>query len=160
MIDNPHQQFSIDTSCLIESWNHIYQIDIFPSIWVHLEFHLRIETAVISVQVFEEIRKQDDDLHDWCKERKDLFTDISEAQIEKLQGIMQRHPRIAAKANRNFADPWVIALAQTFEEPAIVVTEERGGKESNPKIPYVCGKEGMRSYTFNRFLRETGWKEK
>ena len=159
MADNPHRPYSIDTSCLIESWNNLYQIDVLPSIWEHLDFLLRVDIARITIQVFEEIEKQDDALHDWCKERKDLFTDITEIQIEKLQGVMGRYPRIASKGTRNYADPWVIALAQTTTPSSIIVTEERGGKETNPKIPYVCKKEGLDVYTFNRFLRATGWRE-
>ena len=159
MADDPPLQFSIDTSCLIESWNHIYQIDLFPSIWDHLEACLRLKTGIVTIQVYEEIKKQDDELHDWCKERKDLFTEVSEVQLKNLQGIMARHPRIAAKGLRNFADPWVVALAQSIDPVGIVVTEERGGKKTNPKIPYVCAQEGLISCTFNRFLRHTGWKE-
>ena len=150
MTDEEPKRFSIDTSCLIESWNNLYQIDILPSIWKHLDFMLRIDTAVITVQVFEEIERKDDALLEWCKERKELFTDVSETQLEMLQGLMERHERIAAVgAGRNYADPWVVALAQCYNPFAIVVTEERGGKETNPKIPYICGQEDLKPYTFN-----------
>jgi len=152
--------YSIDTSCLIKSWNLVYQIDMLPSIWTHLEAMLESGRAVATIQVYEEIERKDDALLNWCKERKHLFTDVSEDQIVNLQGIMARHQRIAAVGSgRNYADPWVIALAQCFDPTAIVITEEDKGKPTNPKIPYVCGKEGITCTTFNRFLRETGWRE-
>lgn len=152
--------FSIDTSCLINSWNLVYQIDILPSIWIHLETMLETKRAVATIQVFEEIERKDDALLEWCKARKHLFTDVSDEQLVNLKGIMTRHQRIAAVGSgRNYADPWVIALAQCYDPLAIVVTEEDKGKQTNPKIPYICGEEGVQCYTFNRFLRESDWKE-
>ena len=58
----------------------------------------------MTIQVFDEIQRQDDALLAWCKERKDLFTDVSDEQIACLQDIVARHPRIATKGTRNFAD--------------------------------------------------------
>ena len=40
----------------------------------------------------------------WCKERKDLFTDVGDEQIARLQGIMARHPRMPTKGTLNLAD--------------------------------------------------------
>ena len=131
-----------------------------PSIWTHLEAMLESGRAVATIQVFEEIERKDDALLEWCKARKHLFADVSDEQIIHLQGIMSRHPRIAAVGSgRNYADPWVVALAQCYDPNGIVVTEEDKGKPTNPKIPYICEQEGLQPYTFNRFLRETGWKE-
>jgi len=158
--DAPLPLFSIDTSSLINSWNRLYQIDILPSIWEHLEAMLEAGRAVITIQVYHEIERQDDALLAWCKDRKEHFRDIDETHIDRLQGIMARHPEIAAVGSgRNYADPWVIALAQCFDPPCAVVTEEGRGKATNPKIPYICEQERLRSCTFNAFLRETGWSE-
>ncbi|MBZ0124350.1 MAG: DUF4411 family protein [Roseovarius sp.] len=155
-------RFSIDTSCLVNAWNRTYQIEILPSIWEHVESIVRDEIAVITVQVYDEIKRKDDDLAAWCNERKDMFWPIDEDHIERLRGIMERYPRIAsAGSGRNFADPWVIALAQCFDPFCCVVTEEGlSRRETNPKIPFVCEGEGLTHCTFNKLLRETGWSER
>lgn len=162
MADELLPEFSLDTSSLVNSWNRLYQIDMIPSIWDHVEGVLSAGRAVATIQVYEEIEKKDDALFDWCKERRALFIAIDDSHIEHLKGLMERHPRIAATgAGRNFADPWVVSLALRFDPPCCVVTEEGNSRNANnPKIPYICAQEGLRSCTFNVFLRETGWKER
>ncbi len=158
----PTAQFSLDTSALMTAWNRTYQIDILPSIWDHVDAMLRNGTAVATVQVYEEVKRKDDALAEWFEERKEVFQGIDEPHLEKLAGIMERHPRIAAQGSgRNFADPWVISLAQCYEPSCSVVTEEGTSRNvNNPKIPFVCESEGLDWCTFNGFLRETGWSER
>ena len=153
MAEVPTRNFSLDTSSLVNSWNRIYQIDMIPSIWEHVEAVLAKGTAVVTIQVYEEIEKKDDALFGWCKERKELFTSIDDTHIDRLSGLMDRHPRIAAAGSgRNYADPWVVSLAQCFNPPFCVVTEEGSSRNANnPKIPYICDQEGLRSCTFNEF---------
>lgn len=153
--------YSLDTSCLINAWNKLYQPDLLPSIWEHLSRLLEEDIVLISEQVLLEIKKKDDNLAAWCAERKHRFRPIDDPTQDRLSVLMNRHRRIAAiGSGRNFADPFVIALAQTFNPPLIVVTEEEKGKETNPKIPYLCGQEGLRCINFNELLRETAWREK
>ena len=153
--------YSIDTSCLINAWNKTYQPDLFPSIWEHIESLWCNGTIAITEQVFHEIARKDDAIHAWCQERKDLFLTIDDALQDKLTLLMTNHERIAATGDgRNFADPWVIALAQTFSPALTVVTEEDKGKETNPKIPYLCDKEGLNCINFNMLLRATSWRER
>ena len=148
----PNPQFSLDTSSLMNAWNRTYQIDILPSIWEHVETILRDGDAVVTVQVYEEIKKKDDAFAEWFEERKEVFEPIDEIHIEHLSGIMERYPRIAsAGSGRNFADPWVISLAQCYEPECCVVTEEGASRNANnPKIPLVCENEGLRWCTFSR----------
>ncbi len=142
-------------------WNKLYQPDITPSIWVHIDGLWREDIIVITEQVFEEIAREDDTLAEWCTERKSLFRAIDDALQDRLSSLMARHERIAATGSgRNYADPFVIALAQTLDPPLTVVTEEDKGKETNPKIPYICQREGLSCINFNALLRATGWKER
>jgi hypothetical protein len=153
--------YSLDTSCLINAWNKLYQPDLFPSIWTHIDGLWRSGALVLTDQVRFEIESKDDALAEWCKERKNLFRPIDEQIQVSLKGLMARHRRIAAVGTgRNFADPFVVALAQTRDPFLTVVTEEERGKETNPKIPYICAQERMRCINFNTLLRETSWKER
>lgn len=155
-------QFSLDTSSLMTAWNRNYQIDMIPSIWEHVEVMLRDGVAVATIQVYEEIKKKDDALAEWFEARKDMFKAIDEPHLAKLAGIMERYPRIASTGSgRNFADPWVISLAQCYNPECSVVTEEGNSQKANsPKIPFVCHNEGLDCCTFNGFLRRSGWSEK
>jgi hypothetical protein len=49
----------------------------------------------------------------------------------------------------------VIALA--FHNGLIVVSNERGGSQTNPSIPFVCEKFHVKHLGLNDFLREVGW---
>ena len=80
----PNPQFSLDTSSLMNAWNRTYQIDILPSIWEHVETILRDGDAVVTVQVYEEIKKKDDAFAEWFEERKEVFEPIDEIHIEHL----------------------------------------------------------------------------
>jgi Domain of unknown function (DUF4411) len=153
--------YSVDTSSLVNAWNKLYQPDIFPSIWEHIDAAWRTGAIVITEQVYLEIEKKDDELFAWCTERRSLFRPISDPQQDCLTALMSRHRRIAASGSgRNFADPFVIALAQTFSPRLTVITEEDFGKETNPKIPYLCKQEGLQWTNFNGLLRATKWKER
>ena len=76
----------------MNSWNRLYQIDMIPSIWEHVEVMLTSGRAVATIQVYDEIEKKDDELFGWCKERKELFTTIDEKHIEHLSSLMERYP--------------------------------------------------------------------
>jgi hypothetical protein len=55
------------------------------------------------------------------------------------------------------ADPMVIALAQRGFPLHCVVTEEKGGSERKPKMPYVCGQEDIRVINLLQLIRDNGW---
>lgn len=153
--------YSLDTSSLINAWNKLYQPDLIPSIWSHVDDLLNREVIVVTEQVHEEIIRKDDALAAWCAERKALFRRVDDALQDCLSQLMARHERIAAVGSgRNYADPFVIALAQTFNPVLTVVTEEERGKPTNPKIPYLCQEEQINCINFNALLRATGWKER
>lgn len=153
--------FSVDTSSLVNAWNKLYQPDIFPSIWDHIHQIWEDDVIAITEQVFIEIEKKDDALFAWCKERRKLFKPLSEPHQDCLAALMSRHRRIAASGSgRNFADPFVVSLAQTYNPVLSVGTEEDFGKKTNPKIPYLCKQEGLVCTNFNGLLRATNWKER
>jgi uncharacterized protein DUF4411 len=152
--------YSLDTSALMNAWNKHYQIDLLPSVWEHVDARLRDGTAVISMQVFEEIERKDDAFKEWTTERKELFTELTEEVIDLQTELINTYPGMLGPGDRNMADPWVIALAQSYNPALKVVTEEGHGKVNFPKIPRVCESEGVEHCTFNSFLRGTGWRER
>ena len=101
--------FSLDTSCLVNAWNKLYQPDLIPSIWDHLDQLWRGNVVVLTEQVQHEIERKDDELAKWCRERRQLFRPIDDPLQDCLSSLMTRHRRIASSGSgRNFADPFVI----------------------------------------------------
>jgi hypothetical protein len=57
-----------------------------------------------SRQVFIEIERQEDDLCNWCRDRKDYFEEVDETVIRHVTTLMDRYQRLTT-AGRNEADP-------------------------------------------------------
>lgn len=152
-------RYSLDTSVLIESWNRLYPIDVFPSFWERLQKAIEDEVVIASVEVHLEIKKKDDELAKWVKERATLFHEIDDETQDCVSEIMARYPKLVdARTSKSAGDPWVIALAKSHDTPLVVVTHETPSGPEKPKIPYVCGSEGIRCITVLAFIRELGWK--
>jgi len=151
--------YSIDTSALVNPWGKLYQPDLIPSIWEHVGRLIEDGTVQLSIEVYNEIERQSDDLHDWCKNYRGHFVDLTDEVQAHVIEILGAHPRLVGAGDKGKADPFVIALACTYGPLLTVVTEEGVGKVSNPKIPFVCRELGVPCCNFNRFLRDTGWRE-
>jgi hypothetical protein len=87
--------------------------------------------------VLKELKRIDDDLYKWAKQREHMFMQPIESVQIIMQGIMAKYPRLVdSNKHRSMADPWVIAQAQYSS--AIVITEEKAVYGKSPKIPDVC----------------------
>lgn len=54
-------------------------------------------------------------------------------------------------------DPFVLALAMSQPEPCFVVTQEAGGSERSPKIPFVCQREGLVCINMFQLIEAEDW---
>ena len=130
----------------------------FPSLWDKLSGRVGDGVLKCSEEVYVELKKKDDGLHDWIKARKEVLIPID----EKIQGIvselLEAYPRLVdTHRNRSQADPFVIATAELLQ--AVVVTgEQPRGNLDVPKIPDVCEARKIRCINFLEMLRELGWK--
>jgi hypothetical protein len=150
--------YCIDTSAWLDGWARDYPPDVFPSLWDKLAERVADGVLKCSEEVYVELKKKDDGLHDWIKSRKEVLVPID----EKIQGIvselLEAYPRLVdTHRNRSQADPFVIATAELLQ--AVVVTGElpRGNLDV-PKIPDVCEARKIRCINFLEMLRELGWK--
>jgi hypothetical protein len=93
-----------------------------------------------SVEVYDDLKKKDDELFKWCKEHKDrLVVDIDDNIQTHVSRIMRAYPRLVDTVRgRSGSDPFVIALAVSVDPTMTVVTEEFAGKV---RIPDVCNAE-------------------
>ena len=149
--------FSFDTSAFIEPWVRFYPRDIFEPHWQWIEKLIQ-EGIVRSTELVKtELSVTEDELFEWAKEQNGLFIPINTEIQPVLQEIVAQFPQLTDHhRDRSGADPWVVALA--IVENCPVVTYEKMGKATAPKIPNVCEQFGVKCFTWIEVLRETGFK--
>ena len=87
-----------------------------------------------------------------------LVAPTSRSVILAARTVLADHPRLSMiGTGRGRADPFVIAQAE--QSSALLVTEERGGSATSPRIPYVCAQRGfgVRCIDMLGLIRAEGW---
>jgi hypothetical protein len=148
--------YSIDSSSLIHGWRRVYRPKNFGFIWERLEALAEEGRLRASIEVLHEIAKKDDDLHGWCKVRKEiLFTEVDDACQTHLGRIMATYPRLVDTVKgRSAGDPFVIALAASGIG-ITVVSEETPGKW---RIPDVCAAEKIPCIGLADLIEQEDWR--
>ncbi len=148
--------YCFDTSVLIECWSRSYPPDIFPGLWLKLDELITQQEVLCPDEVRVELARQEDDLANWINTRPHLFVPLDDAIQRATSEVLAQHPLLMkATKNRNGADPFVIATAQVRK--LTVVTEEKGGTDTKPKIPSVCEALNVPCVNVLSFLRDQGW---
>lgn len=149
--------YVLDTSALIGAWQRKYPPDVFPSLWDNLDRLGRNGELFVPEEVMGELARQDDELHAWVSDRAEQLVVVSSrAVFLSVRAILHDHPKLTMPgAGRGKADPFVIAEAQARGCP--VVTEERGGSEAKPRIPYVCRSLGIECMEFLDVIKAEQW---
>jgi len=150
--------YCFDTSSLIAAWQERYPIENFPKFWDRMNGLVEDGRLISPIEVFNEIKKRSDDLHDWLRRRKDgMFRELDdEVQIE-VANVLQRFPRLVGdKKLRTSADPFVIALARITGHQ--LVTEEKPtGSLSRPNIPDVCAQLSISTIGILQVIQREKW---
>lgn len=154
-------RYSLDTSALITGWVRNYPPDVFAPVWEHMDTLIHDGVVIASLEVLNELEKQDDDLFHWCRARADgCFIDLIEELQDAVTALVGKYPKLVA-TGRNKADPFVIALATLGKPtPLIIVTEEGPftGSAKKPNIPFICNNEGLTSQPLISLLRDTAFR--
>jgi hypothetical protein len=146
--------YSVDTSGWLDGWQRHYPPDVFPSLWSKLDGLIATGEIISSEEVYVELMRKDDDLHDWIQARKQMLVPLDEAIQLQAVALLNEFPRLVdTLRGRSKADPFVIATA--MERAAVVVTgEPLTGKLDKPRIPDVCQVKTIRCITFLQMIRE------
>ncbi len=141
---------------LIECWSRSYPPDVFPGLWIKLDELITQQEVLCPDEVRVELERQEDDLAKWINARPHLFVPLDDAIQRATSEVLAQHPLLMkATKNRNGADPFVIATAQV--RSLTVVTEEKGGTDTKPKIPSVCTALRVPCVNALSFIRNQGW---
>jgi Domain of unknown function (DUF4411) len=150
--------YVFDTSSLIGAWVRTYPPDTFPVVWDRMDGLAAEGRLQVPEEVYEELRAQDDDLLEWVKARADIVVvPTSRAVMLEARAVLADHEGLTKTGTgRGRADPFVIALAGLQSCP--VVTQEQGGSDSKPRIPYVCSRRGVACMSMLDVIRAEGWR--
>ena len=150
--------YCIDTSGWLDGWERHYPPDVFPSLWIKLDELVDAREIISSEEVYVELQKKADELHDWVKDRKQMLIPLTEEIQRRASSLLGEYPRLVdTLRGRSKADPFVIATAMELE--AVIVTGEIvTGKMDKPRIPDICQVKGIRCITFLQLIRELGLK--
>ena len=164
-------KYSFDTSALINPWEKLYPMDVFPGIQECLSDAIEKGFVVAHPTVIEEVageEKGDDDetgeedeLVNWVNQCELLEFPDDEIVQQSAGDIRNKHPKLVRQSAKVGADPFVIAMAK--EHGFTVVSEEiltNSESKNEGKIPYVCERTGVKHINFLGFMREMGWRFK
>ena len=152
--------YVFDTSS-IRSLQHFYP-RVFRKIWSDIEVIAQAGNFISTREVFNELERQDvsDEIRQWVKDHKSLFTTPSAAElnfvadifkVKHFQGLIGAQQRLKGMP---VADPFVIACAKV--KNGTVVTEERS-KPNAAKIPNVCQHFKIPCIDLEEFMYQQGW---
>ena len=150
--------YCLDSGVFINSWTKHFPIDVFPSVWNHLDKLCRDNVVFVPPEVAKEVYRIDDGVAKWLRARRKIIARPSDEIVLQTKEIINQYQRLAAEGSgRSGADPWVIGYA--FHRKAIVVTEEQYSNNLNkPKIPDVCDDLQMTHMSTVGLLRSTGFR--
>jgi hypothetical protein len=90
------------------------------------------------------------------KGRPQLLVALDDETQRTTAEVLRVFPELVKElSGRNQADPFVVALAQV--RSLIVVSEEKGGSPSRPRIPMVCARFEVACLDVVSFIRDRGW---
>lgn len=152
--------YCLDTSALVDPWRRYYPIEIFPSIWEHLDRHIAQGRILACAEVQHELEQRDDELLAYAKKKDGLFIPLDMPQQQLVSIIMNTFPSwVNAESTKNTADPFVIALAK-HRGLTVVTYETKAGPGANKvKIPNVCDHFSVPYVNYLGFLRATGFRK-
>jgi Domain of unknown function (DUF4411) len=151
--------YCIDSSSLIHASKRAYPQRRFPRLWRAFDDLIEQKRLIISIEVYNELKRKDDEVFEWAKERKDTFCREIDGEVQKhLVKLMQDYPRLVdTKKGKSGGDPFVIAHALAAKPTLVVVTEEKGGTENSPKIPFVCHDKNLRCIDLLTLIEDEDW---
>lgn len=151
-------QYVFDSSAIIDAGERYYPIDVFESFWTRMDGLILTGDIIAPEFLIDELAKKDDSWRDWVYERRDQIIVPMDADIlNAVSEVMTSFPGLVdVNKNRSGGDPFFIALAKVTG--ATLVTGEKSGSPSKPRIPDVCTAMRIPHTNILGFIRAEAWK--
>lgn len=162
--------YFIDSSALI-TIHRYYPKRVFPDLWKHLEELFKTHLIFSHEMVYNEIvpvSGAKDEIGRLIAKYKSSFYSITNKQGHLALQILSIFPRlINAKAKKDEADPWIIALViEKMEEENLFGKESdfflisAESEQSDSKIPAACKYFEVKHLNLFQFFEDNGWEFK
>ena len=156
---NQHQVvYIMDASSLIEAY-HSYPMENFLSLWDKFGDLIKGDRLKMPELVFDEVK--DEGIKKWYKEKKlkpYIRLTIDYTNQYKVRDILSKYRTLVnSKTGKSGGDPWIIALAQNFQNSVVVTQENPSGNEDRPKIPNVCKDLGIECIKIVDLIKRENW---
>lgn len=152
--------YSFDTSALIDGVERYYPIDHFPALWENLDQLIAQGRLRISEEAWDESVAADAPLKEWLTEdgaQRERAKHDTDAAVASIAGsIAATYPNWSKKGGKSGADPFVIAVAEVVTGK--VISGEKNGGPSRPKIPYVCSQRRTPHGEVVDVIRDEQWR--
>lgn len=149
-----------DTGPFVSLFRNFYP-STFVTLWENFDALIENGEIVSTREVFREIEGQDDDLLDWAKANKEIFTTPTAEEgafVGSIYSVAHFQANIEQqkilKGGKN-ADPFVIAKAAV--SGLHVVTLEKL-KPNAAKVPNICQHFDVPCLSLEAFMQKEGWK--
>ncbi len=148
--------YCVDSDSMIELADR-YPRRTFRGLWASMETLCTAGSLRSSDEVLAELRKKDDDLYRWARERKELWVPSDASIQQRVTEVVGRFKNwVNPLTGKNRADPFVLAVA--LQLGASVVTQENPtGRPGGPKLPDVCQAYGLRAMKLLDMITEQRW---
>lgn len=151
--------YSFDTSALIDGLERFYPQANFPALWERIDELIDRGRLRISEEAWKEAVRVASSTKTWCEganANRSSAIHATDAAIGSVVGaIMSDYPQWSRQGQKNGADPFVIAVDETLD--GTVITGEKDGGPSKPKIPYVCSERNVDCGRFVEVVKREGW---
>lgn len=148
-------EYLIDTcSILAQKSDRGYKRKVCKTGWKFIDDCLESGKIVICSEIEEEVR--DPELKQWLNDKQCIVIDINDEIQENVRMIVTENPKMI-KFNNNgnntsSGDAFLIATAICHN--LSIITEE--DKKAPNKIPQICGKYGIQTYSIVDFWEKEG----
>ena len=105
--------YCIDTSALIAAWYERYKPNRFPKLWAQFDALIEAKRLLSSMMVLDECSRRSPELHEWLKDRADMFL-VPNAEVQaRVDHIVNTYTGLVMQGKEKFAaDPFLIATAE------------------------------------------------
>lgn len=152
-------KYCVDSCVLIDLWHRLYPPVTFPSLWTNFNKLIEVGEIISTIEVYNELEPQADELSVWIKQHKSMFIDLDQDQIKILRDIYNKFPDMVSKGSKTGADAFLVALAKV-KVLTVITSEQKVTNPSpkDPKVPNLCEMYGVTCINLVEFFKEKNWK--
>ncbi len=152
-------KYVFDTSPFVSLFKNFYP-STFVTLWQNFDALIDAGEIVSTREVYREIEHQDDELKEWAKDHKSIFTTPTSQEgafvsriyrVAHFQANIEKQKLLKGGTN---ADAFVVAKAAVSQASVVTLEETR---PNAAKIPNICKRFRVPCFSLEEFMQAEGW---